>query len=269
MQQNLVQRLASSAVLLPILGVVVWLGGWWVYLTVLCVVLLAVHELFALLRTGGYRPRSVGYIVASAAVLAAVTAALGRGDVLAPILTACVLVSIAFELSQHDGKTALPNWGVTLAGALYVAWLLAHFILLRGLPQGAQWVIWVLFLNIASDTGAYLIGGRWGRRRLAPSISPGKSWEGAIGGLAAAMAAAAVGVLLFGLPLSLPVAALLGAVGSAVGQVGDLSESLIKRRVGAKDSGHIIPGHGGILDRIDSLLFSGPVLYYAILWLTH
>jgi phosphatidate cytidylyltransferase len=132
------------------------------------------------------------------------------------------------------------------------------------LEPGAAWIVFVLAITFISDTGAYFTGRLWGQHRMAPYISPKKSWEGALGGLLFAMLAGALLVHLLGLPIPTWAGALLGGIGSIAGQAGDLAESLIKRQVDIKDSGHIIPGHGGILDRIDSLLFTAPVLYYVI-----
>ncbi|MDQ5851749.1 MAG: phosphatidate cytidylyltransferase, partial [Chloroflexota bacterium] len=125
-----------------------------------------------------------------------------------------------------------------------------------------------LLITSANDTAAYFVGRAWGRRRMAPSISPNKSWEGAAGGLAGAVVAGALLVPLLGLPISAAMGMLLGGVGGVAGQAGDLAESLLKRQAGIKDSGHLIPGHGGLLDRADSLLFTVPTLYYLVRWLT-
>jgi phosphatidate cytidylyltransferase len=169
-----------------------------------------------------------------------------------------------------------------LSGAIYIGWTLAHFILMRQihyplrpnplnvlrLDAGAAWIVLGLAVTFVSDTVAYIVGRSMGRHRMAPYISPKKSWEGSIGGLVGAVLAGILLVPLLGLPISLAAGALLGGIGSAAGQAGDLAESLLKRQVGVKDSGHLIPGHGGLLDRADSLLFTIPTLYYLVVWLT-
>ena len=132
----------------------------------------------------------------------------------------------------------------------------------------AAWVFFVLFVTWVSDTTAFFAGRRLGRRKLAPGISPGKTWEGTVGGICGGIA---VSLLFFtATPFQLPLtywqAILLSALVSVLGQTGDLVESLIKRNLGVKDSGRLMPGHGGILDRIDSLLFAGLVVYYYAVW---
>jgi phosphatidate cytidylyltransferase len=136
------------------------------------------------------------------------------------------------------------------------------------LDAGASWIVFALTITFVSDTAAYVAGRILGRHQMAPYISPKKSWEGAIGGFLGATAAAALLVPLMGLPVTPLIGALLGGMGSIAGQIGDLVESLLKRQVGIKDSGHLIPGHGGLLDRSDSLLFTVPTIYYVVRWLT-
>jgi phosphatidate cytidylyltransferase len=144
--------------------------------------------------------------------------------------------------------------------------------MLRELDHGRELVLLVLFATFACDTAAFFIGRTWGRHRMAPVISPGKTWEGAAAGFAAAIAAAlALRSLLnlgnWELPLSCVQSAVIGCLVGFVSQLGDLLESLIKRRAGAKDSGRLMPGHGGILDRIDSLVFTGAIIYYYVIWM--
>jgi phosphatidate cytidylyltransferase len=198
-------------------------------------------------------------------------------------LLATILLTLGAELPRRERQGSLMNWALTLTGATYIGWTFAHFVLLRAigtpplaraplsflrLEPGAAWIVFVLAINFLSDTGAYFVGRTLGRHRLAPYISPKKSMEGAAGGLIAAILAAALLVPLLGLPIEPLIGGLLGAIGSVAGQVGDLAESLIKRQVDTKDSGDLIPGHGGMLDRVDSLLFAAPVMYYLILLAT-
>jgi phosphatidate cytidylyltransferase len=209
---------------------------------------------------------------------ATITPSVGTGAALA----ASVLVTLIAQLLRRDRGGALTDWALTLAGAVYVGWTFSHFVLLRELntPQfsppfwqalgapdlgsGAWWLLTTFLLVWLGDTAAYFVGSRWGRHKLSPAISPKKSWEGAAAGLLASVGTAVGLVPLLGLPLSYPVAAVLGALAGVVGPVGDLAESLLKRQAGVKDSGTLIPGHGGILDRADSLLFVVPVVYYLL-----
>lgn len=157
------------------------------------------------------------------------------------------------------GISALGN---TFLGIFYTSWLLSHFILLYKLPQGREYIFFLLLVIWIGDTAAYYVGGVWGRHKLAPHISPNKTVEGAvanlIGGILGALLARGWLLNSWGLMNTLLVSILL----NGLGQLGDLSESLLKRGCGVKDSGSLIPGHGGVLDRLDSLIFSAPAMYY-------
>ena len=171
--------------------------------------------------------------------------------------------------SQRD--RLVRNWGWTVAGILYMGWLLSHYVILRELDHGRELTLLVLFSIFACDTAAFFVGRTWGRHLMAPVISPKKTWEGAAAGFAAAIAAAlALRSLLnlgdWELPLSYVQTVVIGCLVGLVAHIGDLVESLIKRRAGAKDSGRLTPGHGGILDRIDSLVFTGAIVYYYVIW---
>ena len=130
--------------------------------------------------------------------------------------------------------------------------------------MGREWVFYALLVTFATDTFAYFIGKTWGRHKLAPDISPKKTVEGAIGGLVGAAVISVLAVWLFGLPVNYGIAVVLGILISIFGQVGDLFESLFKRNMGVKDSGNSLPGHGGFLDRIDSIVFTGVFVYYYV-----
>ena len=174
-------------------------------------------------------------------------------------------------LSASRRERLVFSWGWTLAGILYMGWMLSHYVTLRELDHGRELVLLVLFSTFACDTVAFLVGRTWGRHLMAPAISPKKTWEGAVAGFVAAIAAAlALRSLLnlgdWELPLSYVQTVVLGCLIGLFAQLGDLLESLIKRRAGAKDSGRLMPGHGGILDRVDSLVFTGAIVYYYVIW---
>lgn len=190
-----------------------------------------------------------------------------RYEFLAPLLfTSGVVISLIWLVlrSQRDG--AFAGWVWTMGGVLYLGWLLSYLVALR-LEGGAAWVLFAIFTTFGSDTMAYFIGRTLGKHPLAPHISPHKTWEGAGGG-----AIGAIGVsLLFLLPTpaQLPLAywqaMVIGLLVSVLGQFGDLAKSILKRNVGVKESGDLLPGHGGVLDRTDSIVFAGVVVYYAFL----
>ncbi|HEU5099859.1 MAG TPA: phosphatidate cytidylyltransferase [Roseiflexaceae bacterium] len=280
---SLAQRVLSAVLLLPLIIVLVWWNVWSVAATVMVATAIGLLELYAAFRQGGYQPRvAVGIGSALAIILALALQSTYSLDLILPVLTFTIIVSLIAELSYENQPGSLPSWGLTIAGAFYVAWLLGHFILLRslgtplrdtifkqfGMQPGVAWIYCVCAVTWLQDTGAYFVGRRFGRHKMAPILSPKKTWEGAVGGMLAAIIAGIVCVLLLGLPITLLQGALLGVVGGVVGPLGDLSESLIKRQVGLKDAGNLIPGHGGLLDRVDSLLFSVPILYYLIVLFT-
>jgi phosphatidate cytidylyltransferase len=231
---------------------------------------LAARETFQLLTGAGYAPLAwLGIAFAVALALdAAVVPAIEPSGVLLVAIGALLAAVGAF--SRTDPREGLPTWMTTVFGAFYAS--LLGFILRLGhevppLPAGAPlaflgadrgWIVLLVLMVWAYDTGAYLIGKRFGRRKFLTHISPSKTYAGLIGGIAAATVVAAV--VLVGLGRE-PIGALIvGPLVSLAAQAGDLAESMLKRAAGAKDSGSLIPGHGGILDRVDSFLFAAPIL---------
>jgi phosphatidate cytidylyltransferase len=178
------------------------------------------------------------------------------------LLTSAVVLSLALLLDLPKKEGLFAGWSWTMAGLLYIGWLLGLLVALR-LEAGRGWVYLALLATFGSDTAAYFIGRAFGRHKMAPRISPGKTWEGAVGGLLGAVIVS----LLFTLdtpvqlPLGYTVAVLLGVLVSVFGQIGDLAESLLKRSTGVKESGGLLPGHGGLLDRLDSVLFAAAAVY--------
>ena len=174
--------------------------------------------------------------------------------------------AIWFLFRFRDLETVMQHHALVFLGYLYVCGLLAHLAFLRGLPLGREWIYLTLLVTMSSDTLAYFVGRSLGRRKLYPAISPNKSIEGAMGGLAGALGGALIAKAWFlpglGVLECLVLAVLLGPLA----QIGDLFESMLKRSFQVKDSGGIIPGHGGILDRLDSLLFVFPPAYYCALY---
>jgi phosphatidate cytidylyltransferase len=176
------------------------------------------------------------------------------------VLLALVAVSVSAALPEHRWNDAL----MILLGVLYVGFPLSTVVSTRALPGGEWLVLFLAVVTWASDTGAYYAGTMWGKHPLLPSISPKKTVEGLLGGLILAIGVALLAQQWFASQLSGSDALILGALLTGVGLLGDLFESLIKRRTGVKDSGGILPGHGGMLDRLDSLLFTAPTFYYYV-----
>lgn len=176
------------------------------------------------------------------------------------IVVALIGVCGAYSLRPGVHQRGLPGWTAGIAGPLYVGLLLGHLHALRHVRDGAWWVFLVLIMTWAYDTGAFGAGRLWGRTGFMRHISPSKTREGVLGGLVLAGLSGLAGVPTVG--LSVPVALMVGVLTGVVAQAGDLVESMFKRQTGVKDSGAILPGHGGLLDRIDSLLFTGALGFY-------
>ena len=269
-------RIGSGFVAVPILILLAADRGWLFLLGVFACGLLGTWEALWMARQAGHRPLVPFAILTTFVVLAdaalaspvGIGAGLGLvppGRVLGPALGIIVVFSLTVLLVRADHGGSLIDWALTLALPLYVAGLLQFYIPLRERSDNGPWIFtWpalVMMTSWSCDMAAYFAGRAWGRVRLAPLISPAKTREGAIAGIVAAAAVGAAFSLATGLdPLRMAGFGLAVGLGSVVG---DLAESLLKRQTGVKDSGVLVPGHGGILDRMDSLLFCAPlaVLY--------
>lgn len=184
------------------------------------------------------------------------------------VLVFCLFILLLFYLLSYGHILDLErDLMVHTLGLLYLPLLLGHFIWLRYMPQGELWVLWLLAVMFAGDTSAFYSGRAWGQRKLYPEVSPGKTWVGAAGGVAASLAVG-IGLGRWLLP-QMEVSSLiwLALLLALVGLVGDLFESMLKRQAQVKDAGELLPGHGGLLDRLDSLLFAAPALVYARLFI--
>lgn len=253
-------RILTALVGIPLVLAAVFIAGPAVYgLVVLLVALVALHEYLGLC---GVEPPLAAVFLASEAVL---LASIPFGH--APAVAAAALPVLALVSLWRAGDPARRFRGVAegFFGLAYIGYGMGCLWLLReSVPVGPAWVFLVLAATWAGDSAAYFAGSRFGRRRFAPTLSPNKTWAGAIGGLAGSLAGGCLAAPLFAGAVSLPVAAGVGLAVGVAGQLGDLFESLWKRAKGVKDSGRIIPGHGGLLDRIDSLLLGIPAGYHLV-----
>jgi phosphatidate cytidylyltransferase len=268
-------RIVSAVIMAPVaIAAVLWLPSRFLAALVAALMMLGLWEWTALAGLRERLPRAA-YLLANALLLAALAWGAGRGlftlALVSVLGVAWWLIALAwltrFEFAAHD--TALARALKLFAGTacMVPAWA-ALCLTHASEPRGPAWTLFALALVWAADSGAYFAGSRFGKRKLAPRISPGKSWEGVAGGLLASLllAVAATPLLHTGWD-ALPRLLLLTAVTMLVSVVGDLFESLLKRHAGAKDSSDLIPGHGGVLDRIDSLLAALPVFVVAKGWL--
>jgi phosphatidate cytidylyltransferase len=255
-------RIITSALLIPLVLIAVWFDEPvpWFTLLVLSWGALAVVEFYNLVNIHT-KPLVVFGV---AWTLLFIASPHWDSDIQLLLLTTLILLPITYFVVIRETKEGFIRWVWTTAGILYIGWLLSYFVALRGLEDGGEWVIFALLITFVSDSAGYLIGKPLGRHKLALSISPNKSWEGAISGAILAMVISPLLIWLLGLQIGFILALLLGFILSVAGQLGDLAESLFKRNMGVKDSGKGIPGHGGFLDRIDSLVFVGVVLFYLL-----
>ncbi|MFH2058281.1 MAG: phosphatidate cytidylyltransferase [Pseudomonadota bacterium] len=210
--------------------------------------------------------KAISYMVSIALIAAA---CIGSWEVLFLILVLNLMVLSIFVLSRFAGNHAVFDIiAKQVLGIVYIPVSLSLLIFIKALEGGTLWVIWLLIVIFANDTGAFYTGFFWGRKKLSPSISPNKTIEGSIGGAAVSMLAGFIFCQLFFGNISLSLMAIPGALMLAIaGQIGDLFESAMKRASKIKDSGRILPGHGGMLDRIDGLLLATPVLYVYLVFI--
>ncbi len=276
---ELSKRLLTAVVGIPIVLVALFRGGYVLLALVAFVTVIGLWEFFHIMELKGFKPlKAAGYVSG----LGVVIAAYGLQDYYFIVFAVMIFILCA-GLFEKDATAALSGTGGTIFGVLYIAGLLSFAIRLRDLGtslagnsasssplRAARHIdngtgIYALLFTIAvifiSDTGAYFVGKTYGKRRVAPAISPKKSWEGVGGGIAASLIAAAVIWKIAPQRFPLGQALILSVLLSISGLAGDLTESRLKRDAGVKDSGALFPGHGGVMDRIDALLFGLPVAY--------
>jgi phosphatidate cytidylyltransferase len=264
---GLVSRVVVAVVALPLVLFLVWVGGWWLFGLVAAAAVLALHEYAALVRR--LRPLVLAAYVGAVAMLAAATAG-GMSWLLAGVLLALLAAFVLHALASTRPPATVAI-GSTVLGAVWVGLGLSHVVLLRELPDEGELAVLTTLLAVwASDTLAFFAGRLVGRHKLAPVMSPRKTWEGFVAG-----SAGAVAVAFFALYedretfLTIWQALVLGGVIAVAGVLGDLFESAVKRDMDVKDTSRLLAAHGGVLDRIDSLLFAAPAAFYTILAFGH
>lgn len=264
----MIGRLITAAVGIPALALVVWMGGPVFTVVVAAVAAIGAFEVCEMARRRGQSPSRVAAVTVTIVLVlsALVLPNSPATPEYVPLLAASIGIGIpaAIFLFAPIQRRRTPGLGLTLAAVIYPGALLAHAPLLRGSEQGLEWVVFLLVVTFSTDTGAFFVGKTIGKRPLAPAISPGKTWEGAIGGFLAAVVAALVAAWALGIEVSVPLIVALGALMGVVGQAGDLFESKLKRLAGVKESGRLLPGHGGVLDRLDSIVFNLALVYYVV-----
>jgi phosphatidate cytidylyltransferase len=249
------RRLLTAAALIPVIVYVVIFSNPWVFLGVVATVAFLCYREYNTIAAGyGFgEPGPFGY-------------AIGLGMLLWTahpwpwlLITVAALVASALAMQAKDLAHALPRASLLLMGVVYIFGCWKCALPLRTLNP--HWLMYALILNWAGDAGAYYVGRRFGRHKMAPRVSPKKSWEGAAASVATSILIAVPYLMHFVAGVPILAAILLTAAANAAGQIGDLAESAMKRGAGVKDSGALLPGHGGFLDRVDSTLFAMPVIY--------
>ncbi len=258
---NFVSRVLITIVGVPVVLYLVYLGDWWLFGLAAFAALIALHEFYVM--ASSLRPLVLaGYAGALAALLGAELG--GPEWMLGGFMLTLLLAFLLYGIAETR-QTATVTMSSTVLGVAWIALGLGHLLLLRDFPEHGRLAVFTVLLAVfADDTAAYLIGRLLGRHKLAPSLSPGKTWEGFAAGTLAAIA-----VAFFALYeqdfLSIPESIALGAAVALAGAAGDLFESALKRDLQVKDSGQLLGGHGGMLDRIDSLLFASVAAFYVVI----
>lgn len=274
--KNLKKRLMTAFVAIPLLYITFYLGGIYFLLLILGISIFSSIEFFDFAKMHISKLRR-GYILTICTLL--ILGAFQSPIYLKMLLTLFIIISVIFEFHTKDFSNCLLNLGLNLFSLLYFGWMLAHAILLRNITNNDQvisystefqnldnpgffFIVLIVTCTFLNDTGGFSIGNKLGKIKLAPYISPGKTVEGTIGGILFSLVGAVLTNMVFSNPIPYKWALLYGLVVSIAAIFGDLFESAIKRGAGVKDSGSILPGHGGILDRFDSLIFVFPCAYY-------
>jgi phosphatidate cytidylyltransferase len=261
------QRLIVAIWLTPLGVGLIGLGGWPYFLFILCI--LAAWEYWRLFRTGGYHPSAVLLVGGTMAlVLSRILWGLESAEFLLALTVLAAMAVQVFDYRKSE-KTAAMDFNINLGGLLYLGWLGSYLISLRTIPDGKWWFMLALPAIWFADAGAYFVGSRIGRHPLAPLISPKKSWEGYLAGIVTGMLGAAGLAAVWHLAapsVTVEKGLVIGLVVAVLSPLGDLGESMLKRGFGVKDTSNILPGHGGVMDRIDSWLWAAPIGFYLVTW---
>ncbi len=257
----LLTRVITALIALPIVVGAVYVGGVWFFAGVLLIALIAGWEFNHMMKVGGYNTTPFFTL----GLIALLLLNSYRSDVsLVSSISLILLSSLVWQLWHTDTVSPTADWALTLAGGLYIGWGMAHLVALRQLANGQAWIWLALISTWSADTLAYFVGRAIGRHKLWPRLSPRKTWEGFFGGLAGGLVGA--GIVVYFSSFSWGTGLIMGIVVPVVALFGDLSISMMKRQAGVKDTSQLFPGHGGFLDRIDSMLFVSVVVYNYAVW---
>lgn len=262
---SILKRILGALLFVPIAVILVYFSTPLIFfIAVGAVVVLCLLEFYRMIEGSGATPhRYMGVVLGLGVVFSFYY---GQPTLMAFVIAGgTIALFIRTLLEKEDVHTALGTVSYTLVGIFFIGWLLAHLILLHKMEAGRFYILFLFVIIWAGDTTAYYVGKGLGRHKLAPEVSPEKTIEGAAAGLGGSLAGAYIAKWWFLRQISPTDTFVLGVLLGVTGQLGDLSESMVKRSAAVKDSGRLIPGHGGLLDRLDSLLFSAPIFYYYII----
>ena len=260
-------RILTIIISVPVIFVCTYYGGWSFFTLVTILALFSLNEFYALMNKKGYSP---SYLVGNLITIFFTwfTTYTLKHPVWEPyaigILTTAIIITFSAGIFLKKAQDSTVNASVTLLGILYIGWMFSYLILVRELTPHGAYLFFLMIAIWACDTTAYVVGTSIGKIKLSPYISPKKTVEGAVSGFIVSVIAAAIFSRLIGMNLAHGI--ILGVIIGIVGQISDLVESLIKRDAGVKDSSNIVPGHGGVLDRMDSFILAAPIMYYYISW---
>jgi phosphatidate cytidylyltransferase len=264
---DLFPRALSGFAVVLIVSAALYLGAWWWAGVASCIALVSLWEFYGMLEREFHVSRGIGILVGIVTlVFTGLSSPLEYSVVILPAAVLFVLTIEVLRRQLVGTSNAIRNAGGTLAGVLYIVYPWSFLIEMRTREWGLLLTGALLLCTWSCDVMAYLVGNRWGRLLLCEKVSPKKTWEGALGGLCGSLFTAGLLAYISGVP-PLPLL-FIGLLCGLVGQLGDLAESVLKRETGVKDSGSIIPGHGGMLDRFDSVLFSASCVYmlFEVIW---
>ncbi len=264
--KSLVVRTLTIVVSVPIIWACTYFGGFLFLALVLALALFSVNEFYSLMMKKGYYPAFwVGNVITVFFIVFSYYALSKNWEPAhSAILTIAATLALMAGVFLKREKDTIVDVAVTLLGMIYIGWFFSYFLFIRNLTAHGAYLFFLMLTIWAMDTVAYLVGKKFGKHKLAPTISPNKSWEGAVAGFIICIIAA--DIFSGFAEINGTHALILGTIIGIVAQLSDLVESVIKRDAGVKDASNAIPGHGGVLDRMDSFILTAPIMYYYVVW---
>ncbi len=262
----MLRRIITALITAPVIIACVYFGGLAFLALVLLLALFSINEFYSMMKSKDFHPAYwIGNLFTIIFIIFAYYALKKHWEPAhSAMLTGAALVTMVSTLFLKRPKDAIVDIAVTLLGMIYIGWFFSYFLFIRALTERGAYLIFLMFTIWALDIVAFAVGSRFGKRKLFPSVSPKKSVEGAVAGFVVCLIAA--GIFGYYAGFEMTHSLILGAIIGIVAQLSDLIESLIKRDAGVKDSSSLLPGHGGVLDRVDSFILTTPIYYYYLVW---